>query len=307
MPQLVSSNSDLLRMAGHGLAEGARVVWAFLNSSFGTSLVTAAAGAAAGAIAGAWVAQMVAGRAERRKAQTEEIRNTNAAINLAAGIVNSYVGVKRQFVIPMVADLKETGDRHAAWLADAKASVPQQPEPFEFTTEFHIFAPVQTPIDDLREILFNKVTSDNFTLSIYQLLSQAITNSQDTLAQRNAMVHEFRTAPPGATPQLIRLYLGLARPDGPVDERYPNLVNELRVQTNDVIMFGKELAQHLAEHGKAVAKQYGRGAPKAASVDFTRPERQGLVPDAAEYKILLAALRGEGPGADDEAAVRVEA
>jgi hypothetical protein len=293
-------------MAAHGLADDARVVWNFLNSNFGTALVTAAAGAAAGAIAGACVAQMIATRAERRKVQIEEIRNTNAAINLAAGIVNSYVGIKRQFVLPMVKDLEDTAASHAAWRVNAEAMAPQQPEPFEFKTEFRIFSPAPTPIDHLREILFNRVASDNFTLSIYQLLSQALANAEDTLAQRNAMVDEFRRAPPRATPHVVRLYLGLPRPDGPADERYPNLIKGLHLQTDDVIMFGKELAQHLAERGRAVAKLYGKGAPKAASADFTRPERHGLIPDAAGYKVVLAALRGEGPGAADEAAVRVD-
>jgi len=185
---------DIQRTAGHVMARNAHLIWDFLNSNFGTALVTAAAGAAAGAIAGALLAQMIAGRAETRSAQISEIRSTNAAALLAVGIVNSFIGQKRQFVLPMVHDLEETGERFTAWLAKVQST--PQPEPFEFRTVFRTFGPVQMPIEHLREILFNRIASDSFTLTVYQLLDQAIANSQDALARRNAMVEEFRTSGP---------------------------------------------------------------------------------------------------------------
>lgn len=292
---------DALNEAGRALVDFSELVWRSLNSSFGTALV----GAAAGAVAGAWAAQLIARRTERRKAQLDEIRNANAAGNLAVGIVNSYIGIKRQFVLPMVEDLRETRERLDAYKDAVRAKRGQQVEPFEFKTEFRTFSPLQTPIDHLREILFNRVTADHFMLSAYQLLAQAIANGRDILAQRNAMVAEFRDAPAGATPHIVMLYLGLPRPDGPADERYPNLVRGLLEQANDCIVFGKELAERLSVHARAVAREYGRGAPKAISVDFSRPEKLGLLPDFEQYKDLLAALRGEGRGRPEEAAARV--
>ncbi|MGA9136612.1 MAG: hypothetical protein WBZ39_01535, partial [Methylovirgula sp.] len=140
---------------------------------------------------------------------------------------------------------------------------------------------------------------------VYQLLAQSVANGSDILAQQNSMIEEFRTSPRDASTEVFRLYLGLPRPEGPVDERYPNLVKALLAQTNDVIIFGKELAEHLAEHARAVAKDYGRRAPRVAGVDFRRPDKLGLLPDVKEYKDLLAALRGEGPGQAKEAAARV--
>jgi gas vesicle protein len=295
------SVQDILREIGHLAAELARVAADVLNSNFGTALV----GAAAGAVAGAWAAQLIASRVERRKAQREDIRNANAAVNLAAGIVNSYIGVKRQFILPMVADLRETGARFDAYKEEVKTKGLNAVEPFEFKTEFRTFSPVQTPIGHLQEILFNKVSADHFMLSAYQLLAQAIGNGTDTLAQRNAMVEQFRDAPAGATPLIVLLYLGRPRPDGPADERYPNFVKGLQDQADDCIIFGKALAERLSSHAQTVSREYGHGAPKPAVVDFSRPEKLGLLPDEARYKDLMAALRGEGPGNPDEAAARV--
>lgn len=291
------ANSGFLKALGNAFIWVLRLAWDAINSNFGTAL----AGAAAGAIAGAWVAQSIAARSERRKKLTLEIGNTNAATNLATGIVNSHLGLKRQFVLPMIDEWKQTSDRYAKWSADAGGIT----DPFLFNSQFRILSAMDTPIDHLRDILFNKVASDNFVLSVYQLFAQAIANSRDVIAQQNTMIEEFRTLGPGASAAALRLYLGLRWPDGSIDERYPNLIKALLTQTDDVILFGMELAQNLGEHAKAVAKEYGKGAPKAAIIDLTRPHNLGLLPDPKQYEDLLAALRGEGSGRPEEAAVRL--
>jgi hypothetical protein len=206
----------------------------------------------------------------------------------------------------MVADLQATSERYAAHLAEMEAKPRQAIEPFVLRTEFRIFSPIETSIAHLRDVLFDRMYSDDFMLSTYQLLAQAIGNGQDTLAQLNAMIGDFRNAPPGATAEVVRLYLGLPRPDGPADERYPNLVKGLAVQTDDVIAFGKVLAEHLAEHAATLAKAYGKGAPKTGRADFSRAAKLGLMPDLAEYSELFSALRGEGPRATDATAARMK-
>jgi hypothetical protein len=198
--------------------------------------------------------------------------------------------------------LNETRERYAKHNEAVRSGGAPAPGPFHFNAEFRTFKPVQTPIEHLRDILFNKITSDNVMLGLYQLLALAINDSCDMLNERNAVLEEFRKSPPDVT---LVCFLGLPRRDGPVDERYPSLINGLRVRCDDAIIFGKELADHLQKHAKAISKEYGRGAPKVAVTDFKRPETLGLLPDAKEYADLLAALRGETPGNAGEAAVRV--
>jgi hypothetical protein len=84
-------------------------------------------------------------------------------------------------------------------------------------------------------------------------------------------------------------------------------MNGLRIRCDDAIIFGKELAEHLQSHATAISKEYGKGAPKVAVVDFQRPKALGLLPDAKEYAELFASLRGESSANVGEAAVGIVA
>ncbi|MGA8690272.1 MAG: hypothetical protein WB662_10285, partial [Methyloceanibacter sp.] len=66
----------------------------FLNSKF----VSSGLGALAGAAGGAWAAQKIAERVKLRKRLLQEVRNSNAAIELAQGICSTYLNLKEQHV-----------------------------------------------------------------------------------------------------------------------------------------------------------------------------------------------------------------
>jgi hypothetical protein len=66
---------------------------------------------------------------------------------------------------------------------------------------------------------------------------------------------------------------------------------------NDVILFGKELAERLQGHARAAKRNYGRGAPKVAEVNLSKLDSLGL-PDRKEYEAVLTALRGEAVGSE---------
>jgi hypothetical protein len=160
--------------------------------------------------------RLLQGAVNRRKDQISEIRSVNAATNLVIGIVNSYIGMKRQVILPLLNDLNETRERYAKHNEAVRSGGAPAPGPFHFNAEFRTFKPVQTPIEHLRDILFNKITSDNVMLALYQLLALAINDSCDMLNERNAVLEEFRKSPPDVT---LVCFLGLPRRDGPVDER----------------------------------------------------------------------------------------
>jgi hypothetical protein len=160
-------------------------------------------------------------------------------------------------------------------------------------------------MEHLRDILFNKVTSDNYVMGLHQLLAQAINNTHEMMIQRNALIDEFRRLGPGRSNEVLQLYLGLPRPDGPADDRYPSLINGLLVVINDVILFGKELAERLQGHARAAKRNYGRGAPKVGEVNFSKLDRLGLLPDRKEYEAVLTALRGEAVGSEPGAGTSV--
>jgi hypothetical protein len=259
-----------------------RLLWCAINSNFGVNFGVAVAGAAGGGLAGAWAAQAIADRNERRKALLSEIRATNAAVNLVGGIVNTQASIKRQFILPILAELTEVREKYSTH----KDGV------FVFSPELRIVKPIQTPIDRVGEILFDKINSDHFTLSIYQMLALSVMKSHDILIERNAIITEINNSTISNN-ELLQLYLGLQQPSGKTDERYPSLASASLREADDVIMFGTTLAQRLADHSKSTAQRCGKGAPKAAIMSTSRLEKMGLMPDAKQYENLLADLRGE--------------
>jgi hypothetical protein len=168
----------------HVLAE----TWGALNSNFGTALV----GAAAGALAGAWGAQAIVNRNERRKGQLSEVRAANTAIILIDSIVNSTVGLKRQYVLPMLNEIDETLKQLDEYRREVQARGRQAVGAFPFRSELRTIIPAYMSIEHLREILFNKLKVDRFTLGAYHFFAQALDNSRDILIQRNALIEDIR-------------------------------------------------------------------------------------------------------------------
>jgi hypothetical protein len=166
---------DFLTSLGQLSARVLELLWRALNSNFGVNLGVAFAGAAASGLAGAWAAQAIANRNDRRKALLSEIRAANTAINLVAGVVNTQASIKRQFILPILVELKEIQERYSAHRGGV----------FAFSPEFRMVRPIQTPIDLVGEILFDKINSDHFMLSTYQLLALAVEKSHGILIERN--------------------------------------------------------------------------------------------------------------------------
>lgn len=77
------------------------IQWQDVKDFFNSVFFTAIAGSLAGAFAGAHGAQRIAERAKYRDELLREIRNTNAATNVALGVCNSLLSVKKQHVKPL--------------------------------------------------------------------------------------------------------------------------------------------------------------------------------------------------------------
>ena len=143
--------------------------------------------------------------------------------------------------------------------------------------------PIQTPIDRVGEILFEKINSDRFMLSVHQLLAMAVEKSREILIDRNEIIDELHKAAL-TKEQLLYLYVGLRQPDGKTDERYPSLANALLREANDVIILGVALAERLANYSKTIALRFGTGAAKPATMSTVQLENR-LMPDAKGLKL----------------------
>lgn len=259
----------------------------FGNSTFFTSLV----GALAGAWAGGRVAQILASKAKDRDELTKDIRNANAAATMASALCDDFAGFMRQHVKPM----KETFDTDRAAAAALMTAPQRQPgtSPAHFTTDLKQLYGPSLRTDTLQQLLFGHVTNER-ALKLIIVLTQSATNVQETNAQRNKLVEQFRTSGINQNTLMLFHYFGFPSPAGQTDDRYNSLLSGLHGALHDGIYFSRHLAQMLVEHADALAKQYkkrfGKPVPVALELDFSRLDEWGLMPDKAKYADFDALL-----------------
>src|SRR6185437_8872524 len=259
-----------------------------LDSNFTTSVVGAFAGALGGALAAARIEQ----RNARVEAALEDIRNSNAGVTIVTGIIGATIGLKRQFVVKLVADYDALQARHAAYVAEAAAKGKAQLEPFHFNPDMQTMSPQGMPISELADFMVRNAGSDPAGWTVFNTLRQSISNIDLILGQRNEILEEMRTAPPQARNDMVALYLGRPRADGNVDARYPELMKGLPAQVDDVLGFSKVLVEHLAERARSIAKENKMKGQLLQRADLPPWEKAGLFPDMAESYAMLSTVKG---------------
>jgi len=248
--------------------------WQLLNSNF----LTALAGAFAGACGAAWIAD----RKERKRRLLEEIRSTNAAIMLAFNITNSYCGLKKQHVKRLKDNFdSQRSARETFQLEKKQGSIPSQ-KPFKFELDFITLLPVQTPIEVLKKLLFEKISMTGQPTALVATLSQCIDGLNTALELRNNIIEACK-ASTLSHDERASIYFGLPTANGDIDNNYPSYVDAISIQTDDCIFFSKLLGEDLNVHGQKLAKSFGREAPQIHKFDFSIAEQEGLIPDAGLY------------------------
>jgi hypothetical protein len=112
-------------------------------------------------------------------------------------------------------------------------------------------------------------------------LIQSVRGFGETVAQRNEWIEELKRLPAGADAHKASLYFGTPIAPGHTDERYPNLMKAIGIQTDDCIAFSILIAQALKKYGDGLAAQFGQGAPRIAAPEFGMAG--DLVPDMTPY------------------------
>ncbi len=257
----------------------ANSLWALLNSNFSAAL--------AGAGVGAYAAHWITSRSERRRRLLEEIRATNASINLAFVITNTFCNLKVQHVRRLVADYeKQRAEFQAAQLSAQLHRGVGQPA-IVFKVDFQTLAPPATPLDVLQGMLFEKVTVTGRALIAFTTLTQAVTGLSQALELRNEIAMECRSKSP-TYQALAALYFGVADSEGRIDERYRGSMKAISTQLDDCIFFCNVLMGDLVRHGIALADEVGEAAPKIHKPDFSKAIENDLIPSDALYAEWLA-------------------
>jgi len=257
--------------------------WPEVRDFFNSVFFTAIAGSLAGAFAGAYGAQRIAERGKYREEALKEIRNSNATTVVAFGICNSLLSIKKQHV----KSLKEHFESQKIALLDfqKKRNLNQigKDEVFQFLADFQTLSLPQLPVDILQKQIFEKLSLVGRPLSLTTTLAQTVDSLRASLDKRNQLIESYKKGTEAISPAL---YFGLPQ-QGHINQDYPSVIDAIYRQTDDGIFFSQLLCKDLAEHGEQIAAQFkktfGKNAPTISKCDFSKAEKDNLMPNADNY------------------------
>jgi hypothetical protein len=233
------------------------------------------------AFAGTWGAQLLAERNTTRRELLREIRAVNAAIALAFNISNTFITTKKQQVRDLVITYETQNSARKVHHQNIAAGLLPPGAPFQYSVVLQTLLPPFSPIEELRRLLEEKISTDLNPLILLTPLIQSIAGLADSFGQRNQFIEEFRMLPLNSDAIKAALYFGLESSIGHIDDRYPNLIDAISKQTDDCIAFSILLARALIKHGKRLGAKYGADAPRIAEPNLSKAG--DLVPDLALY------------------------
>lgn len=237
----------------------------------------------AGALAGALAAQGIAARNKVREEQLKELRFIGVTTAIAYGITEAFIGVKKSSVKPMFDHWD--GDRRRREEVVRTTTAGTSPS-FEFDADFRTLTPVKASVDQLRTLIFGNIALDPRAVGLMTALDRSIDQHASIIAENNKLVAKFEEDRPGPAELAARLF-GL-RVGTRVDDRYPSTIRALSLGTDDCIMFSKLLGDDLTEHGKRLAAKLPKKLRgKYATFDFSQAEREGLMPNPADFQSWL--------------------
>jgi hypothetical protein len=228
------------------------------------------------AFAGTWGAQLLAERKADRRALLSEIRGTNAALGLVFTITNTYFAVKKQHIRALVQDYEAQVAARKAHVASAAGG-----SPFVYHLDLETIDPPFSPIDELRQMLREKITPDGKALILLTPLVQSIHGFADIATQRNTWIAEVKAMDETTDAVKSAWFFGLPYAPGRTDDRYPNFMNGLKTRTDDCIGFSILIGRSLTSYGERLATRHGDGAPKIPNANFDRAG--DLLPDMSFY------------------------
>jgi hypothetical protein len=152
---------------------------------------------------------------------------------------------------------------------------------FTYRLNLQTIAPPFSPLDELRQMLREKITPDGRAIILLTPLVQSIHGFADTATRRNAWISDVQAMPEGNDAKKAAWFFGRPYAPGLTDDRYPKFINALKNQTDDSIAFSILMARSLVSYGEALRKRYGSSAPKIYQVNFDTAAE--FLPDMSHY------------------------
>jgi len=149
-----------------------------------------------------------------------------------------------------------------------------------------------TCIAELRRTLLDRVSSCSSAIAVSVPLHQGIDGLAHVLSQRENVFAALRKLP---LEDRVAAYFGLRKSNGDIDESYSALMTGLISYVDDGIYFPMLLCDILIAHGKRLAEQYGKSAPKVGKVSYQAIAEADLIPDPVNYPDFEKHFRPKPP------------
>lgn len=265
---------------------------AFLNSTF----VASGLGALAGAAGGAWAAQKIAERVKLRQQLLQEVRNSNAAIELAQAVCSTYLNLKEQHVRRLkhaYDEQKASVQAHYQGVQEGTIAAGTQLDVGGLDLNTLANPPVR--IDRLEDVVLGKLSVTGRPRIVIAMLAQSITQLAECVSHRNSLIAAYKALPGPLNNDKIAFLFGLPRV-GVIDTTFGDAVDALYEQTDDCIFFSKLLTTDMIRHGERTRRDFKRrgvrgDVPGVTKISWEEPERKGLFPSEEEYATWLTGFR----------------
>ena len=213
---------------------------------------------------------------------------------LCFSIINQFIALKKQHVLRIVQHYRKLQEDYDKFVESRETHVGPPALIFTLGADLQILPRVRTPIDQLEHFVFQKISIQDRAIAAMVQLVNAVDAVNHAIGTRNELIDEIRNASPLPVEQLAEIYLGVVTDRGSVDERFGNTVSAVSLYTDDCIFFGKILAGDLLEHGTRLRRKHAwwwSRAPKLSSMDWSKAEKDGLIPGTSGYESWLSGFR----------------
>ena len=235
--------------------------------------------ALSGAAIGAFGSQFFAARNKARDDLMKEVRSANAACTIAYSMTDSFIGMKRDIVKPIVDGFRANKERAEV---SFRNFIPGVSSPVNIPFDLSTFTPLRTPSSHLQDMVYKGISAPVRAISAMTVLDRTVAGLHDFHVARNALCDEFRVQKPSPD---AHAFFGIKRGDA-TDARHSHLIDSIETYTNDAIFLSKLLGDDLRKYASdlkvQLPKRLQAKAPIITSADFSKAA--DILPDPKKYE-----------------------
>ncbi|GAA6179164.1 hypothetical protein NBRC116594_06020 [Shimia sp. NS0008-38b] len=250
------------------------LVEAALNSGFSTALL--------GAFFGALAANYFAIRSETKSRLTTQLLACNEATSYSIAVFQHSLNMKRQFVVPLIAQFQEDKVRFEEQIASHATGKDIQPSQFDL--DFFNYSTFTHNAEKIEQIVCSNGIVVDQTITATSFLVQSLQNLDTSFEERSKQLSFLEGLKKEESPVVvISRYFGVSLDDRVVDTRLADSIGNMSDSLDDAIFYSKYIAERTSKRSQELAKQIGKASPQPLLFSFDDNEFGHLVPTSDNF------------------------